>query len=132
MSRKRVQIYGLREAIMGVLTEEAKRAAEITKDEVKRVTREAAKELEDTAPRRTGDYARDWKSKVEFESARDIRTRLYNGKHYQLTHLLEYGHVIKNGTGRVYGMTDPIPHVETVEEHAAEKLGNGVKVRLNR
>ncbi len=41
---------------------------------------------------------------------------------YQLVHLLELGHMIKDGTGRVRGQAMPITHVATAEKHAEEKI----------
>lgn len=127
----KVNLDGLADAILDALTEEEQRIAEVTKAEVRTVTAEAVTELRSSAPRRTGDYARSWRQRTEFESKSDIRTRIYNDKHYQLTHLLEFGHAIRNGTGRVYGRVDAYPHVAQAEEHAAEKLMGRVKVRIS-
>lgn len=47
---------------------------------------------------------------------------VYNKDHYRLTHLLENGHVIKNGTGRTYGRTRAFEHIAPVNKEAQEKL----------
>ena len=66
----------------------------------------------------SGAYAKSWTSKVEYEDHLIKGLELYNRKHYQRTHLLEYGHA-KVGGGRVAG----IPHIKPNEEKAIEELG---------
>lgn len=76
------------------------------------------KEIKATSPRskraKGGAYAKSWgyvKEKMPFGyTSYTIRNR----KHYQLTHLLENGHMIKNKYGS-YGRTKPIPHIKPVE-----------------
>jgi hypothetical protein len=43
---------------------------------------------------------------------------VHNKQHYQLTHLLEFGHVIA-GTGR---RSQAFPHIGAVNESAAQKF----------
>lgn len=42
--------------------------------------------------------------------------------HYRLTHLLEYGHAIRDGTGRKVGQSPAIKHVEYGREIAEQVL----------
>ena len=53
--------------------------------------------------------------------------KVWNEKHYRLTHLLENGHVIKNGTGRTYGNTRKFEHIGPVNDEAQQKLLEAVK-----
>lgn len=41
---------------------------------------------------------------------------------YRLTHLLEYGHVIKDGTGRVHAESPAIPHIKYGKKIAEQVL----------
>ncbi|MCR5708107.1 MAG: hypothetical protein K6G82_07520 [Ruminococcus sp.] len=67
-----------------------------------------------------GDYRKKWKCQVEKERG-VLRVTIYNQKG-GLTHLLEHGHLVKNGTGRVVGNASPIPHIAVAEKHAEEKI----------
>lgn len=46
---------------------------------------------------------------------------VHNKKHYRLTHLLEYGHIIRNQFG-TYGKTDPRPHIRNAYKDAIKNL----------
>lgn len=55
---------------------------------------------------------------------------VYNKTNWQLTHLLENGHVVVNKYG-TYGRTRAIKHIEPAEEQAAEdfytRISRGIK-----
>lgn len=51
---------------------------------------------------------------------------IHNPKHYQLTHLLEYGHVVKV-KGKVYGKTRAFPHWAPAEEQGIRLLEYKIK-----
>jgi hypothetical protein len=99
----------------------AKQLATYTKDverKVKqaenKVAREAVEELKQRSPVDTGDYADGWAVKRV-----DGKLVIHNSKKYQLTHLLEYGHVKANG-GRVPARV----HIRPVEEKAIADFTN--------
>lgn len=119
----KVSIDGLAAAVAKELAEYSQDVADGVKKEVKQVAKEMVQDLKQTSPRDSGEYASGWREKTEFESAEDIRERVYNAKKPQLTHLLEYGHAKQNG-GRVNGK----PHIGPAEQAAEKKLTNGVKV----
>lgn len=109
--------------IRGELAAYSEEVAEGIRKEIKEVAKETVATLKTTSPRDTGEYARGWSSRVEFESREDIRVRIYNRTEPQLTHLLEYGHAKTNG-GRVEGR----PHIRPAEQEAEKKLEGAVKV----
>lgn len=84
---------------------------------IKKVSKESVSKLRNTSPKKTGDYAKGWTTKKI--SAMDIV--VHNKTDYQLTHLLENGHVIRNKKG-TYGRTSGTKHIAPVEEWAADAL----------
>lgn len=119
----KVSIDGLADAVAKELASYSQDVADGVKKEVRQVAREMVQELKQTSPRDSGQYAAGWREKTEFESAEDIRERVYNAKKPQLTHLLENGHAKQNG-GRVNGKL----HIRPAEQEAEKKLTNGIKV----
>lgn len=106
-----------------------------TKEEVEKINEIAKKAADDgvaklktTSPRssrkggRLGHYADNWKVKVEKADFTGVnKITVYNDKKYQLTHLLENGHAIAGGTGRVAG----IKHIAPVEEEIQKAIERG-------
>lgn len=83
----------------------------------KEVAKEGVKELKNTSPKDTGDYAKGWRVK-KVGNAQII----HNATDYQLTHLLEKGHA-KRGGGRV----PPKIHIAPVEQKAIEEFEKRVE-----
>lgn len=81
-----------------------------------------------TFPRGTGKYAAGWKKKVEKDRLKTVVT-IYND-HPALPHLLEYGHVTRNGTGRTFPRTPGHPHIKPVEEELVRAFEREVVDRL--
>lgn len=115
-----IEIVKKLEAYSDEVTEGLKKA-------VKDVAKETVRTLKTTSPRDTGEYARGWTYKVEFESSDDIRVRISNRTKPQITQLLENGHAKVNG-GRVDGK----PHIRPAEQAAADKLEGAVKVVIKK
>ncbi len=88
-------------------TEEVTEGLETAKKEVAKAT---AKNLKATSPQLTGDYAKGWRAKKVGNSY-----VVHNKTDYQLTHLLEHGHVKRSG-GRVSGT----PHIRPAEQQAID------------
>lgn len=114
------------------LQEYSAEVAESTKEECLRVAKETAAELQSLGPKKSGEYAKGWKTRVAYERGGDIRVQIYNGAKPQLTHLLEFGHATRNGTGREFARTKAYPHINAAEDNAAKKLTSKVKTRLTR
>lgn len=125
MSRKapRVNVNQLAD----VLIDQIERYADVTADEMKQAVRDVAKEcknqIKQKSPRLTGDYAKGWRTEKAFENANELRINVKNATDWQLTHLLEYGHDVKNKKdGRVLGVAKAHPHVRPAEQKAQKEL----------
>ena len=93
------------------------------------VAKETVQRLKNTSPRGNPHlkrYAEGWK--VSKKDRADLV--VHNATNYQLTHLLENGHVIVNKKG-TYGRTREIKHIEPAEEWAADELPRRVMEDLN-
>ena len=93
---------------------------------VSRVSREAVQRLRNTSPKKSGSYARGWSLKKVKSGANVMDVIVHNRTDYQLTHLLENGHVIRNKKG-TYGRTRPIKHIAPVAEWAENELPNEIE-----
>ena len=100
-----------------LLDEIDKEVQNSTKRNIDRVSKEAVQKLRNTSPRKTGSYAKGWGTKKEG----DMDVIVHNRTDYQLTHLLENGHVIRNKKG-TYGRTTGTKHIAPVEEWAVDEL----------
>ena len=107
--------FTISDDITRIVEQYGRQAREAVEKAVRKTGRETAKDLKNTSPKRTGAYASSWTTKVTRSSGRLIGVTVYNKEHYQLTHLLENGHVIKNKKGE-YGRTRPIKHIEPAEQ----------------
>lgn len=97
-----------------------------TADAIDVVAKEAVRKLKNTSPKQAGAkhsrrYAEGWTVKRERTGTGIPDVTVHNKTNYQLTHLLENGHVIRNGKGE-YGRTNGIKHIAPVEEWASSEL----------
>ena len=117
MSNRKVQIDGLADAVMEGLMEYNDLAADNVKKAVKKAGTTVRDEIRNTAPERTGRYAKSWTSKTTEETATSMQVTVYSPSRYMLAHLLEHGHA-KRGGGRVRA----IPHIAPAQEVGEEQL----------
>lgn len=93
---------------------------EISKEEVADL---AVKELrQDPTPELTGDYKKGWRKKKVGNSY-----IIHNATNYQLTHLLENGHVKRGG-----GRTNGVPHIRPAEQRVIKRFEERVKKAIKR
>lgn len=85
--------------------------------------KDAVKELKKESRKRSGQYAKGWKSSVDSGEA-GVEVTVHN-KQYQLTHLLENDHAIKNQTGKTYGTAHGDKVISSVAERIGEQFANG-------
>lgn len=108
------------ESFQGELMDEVKKS-------VKKEAQSCVKELKETSPKLTGDYAEGWRSQVAFESSTDIRMRIYNSGEYYLTHLLEDGHETVGG-----GRAPAYPHIAPAAEKSSKRLLTDISVKVGK
>ena len=79
----------------------------------------------------TGKYAKGWKAETSGKKHRQLEQSsvIYNDNP-GLPHLLEHGHVTRNGTGRVYGRTPGHEHIAPVEAELVEAFEREVLAKL--
>lgn len=109
----------LSKAIMTELTNYSEKISKDLDTLASETAKEAAAELRQTSPKgRTGNYAKSWAAKKTAEGEYTV----HNKKYYFLAHLIEKGHVTRNG-----GRTNGRRHIKPVEEKAVEKFTRGVE-----
>ena len=79
-------------------------------------------------PKGSGEYAKGWKAQANRRRLSTTVT-IYN-EHYGLPHLLEHGHVVRNGTDRVYPSTIGREHIKPVADELVENFEQEVADKL--
>lgn len=117
------------EEILGEYKKEVYRA---TNDSMDIVAKEAVQKLRADSPKRPGkgQYARGWRVKREKGALGINSVIVHNATNYQLTHLLEYGHIVRNKFG-TYGRASAIPHIKPVEEWSQTELPLEIEKELS-
>ena len=122
---KEISISQLSAAVMEELEEYADLAAEDMKSAVKKAATTVRKDIETSAPRNTGDYAKSWAVKKMKETSDSLTVVVHSRNRYQLAHLLEFGHAKRSG-GRVAAQ----PHIASAEQKGIEKLEEEIRKAL--
>ena len=122
-----IKIDQLADTVMKGLQEYAKLATDDLKTDVQKAAKMVQTQIKDTAPRKTGRYAKSWTSKKTKETSDSIEYTVHSKNRYMLTHLLENGHA-KCGGGRVRA----IPHIAPAEAAGAEQLVRDVERDLRK
>ena len=133
---KAIKPENLQKALLNYLENYVEDIQDDVEETTDSITKEAKQELIKESPRsgiaRRTKYYKGWTIKT------GARTRkrsykytkiIWNKTNYQLTHLLEFGHHTKNGTGWVKAQ----PHIRKVEEEYGTKFADllGKKIRRN-
>lgn len=113
----RVSIGDMASAISQQLEEYARLTTEGMKTAVTRAGNTVRGEIKETAPVRTGAYAKSWAVKKTAESSNSLEVTVHSRNRYRLAHLLEFGHA-RRGGGRVAAR----PHIADAEKKGIEEL----------
>lgn len=85
------------------------------------IAKRGANELKTKSPKRTGKYSKGWR--VDKRSGKGfVHATIYNATNWQLTHLLEKPHLLRNGKKSV-----PKVHIEPVEQKCINDFRNEVE-----
>ena len=124
---KTIPVDKLAEEVMNGLEEYAELTADVLKKEIQEAGKVAKQQISETAPRKTGRYAKSWAVKKISETSNSLEVTVHSKNRYMLTHLLENGHA-KRGGGRVAA----IPHIAPAEETAIQSLERNIERELGR
>lgn len=116
MSR-RIKIEALSDAVIKELHAYAKTTSEGMKKAVTKAGTAVRKEIQATAPIRSGAYKKSWSVKKTSESSNALKVKVYSRNRYQLAHLLEHGHAKRNG-----GRTQAKSHIAPAEDLGKKQL----------
>lgn len=134
MADRRVRgIAGLEQAINDILNEYAEEVGQITGEAVKDVAKEGVKAIKADANRmfdkknapKKGRYSTGWGTTI-FEERLGTTVVIHNKKYAGMPHLLEFGHLVRNGKRTFPKSTEPRPHVAPV----ADKMGEMLEQRI--
>lgn len=112
-----------------ILDTVSKKVDGVMKTTSMQVAKEAVQTLKNTSPKGSPHlrkYAEGWK--VSRKAGIDLV--VHNATNYQLAHLLENSHVIRNKYG-TYGRTNPIKHIKPVEEWAQDEWPRRIMEELD-
>lgn len=107
-----------------ILNEYADDIQEGIAKEAQDVSKKGAAELKNTSPKRKsngGKYAKGWRVKT-IKGNNEIECIIHNATNYQLTHLLEKEHSLRNGKP-----STPIVHIAPVEQQCVKEYEHNVE-----
>lgn len=119
------QIVGIRDfnaAVDKILKKYGDDLTEVTKRLVKKAGSEARDKLKQKSPKRTGKYAAGWTTAEFMYDALGAHVIVHNKKKPGVAHLLENGHVKRNG-----GRAPAYVHIKPVEGEVCKTLEDGIK-----
>lgn len=93
------------------------------KKKARATAKHAAEKLQESSPEgNRGRYRKGWTSDVQKYEGHAVAYAVHNATDYQLTHLLENGHALRQG-----GWSPAKKHIKPVEQQANEEFEKGVE-----
>ena len=132
----KIDFGDLEKKAMEILNNYTADVSETMKEVVPQVAKEAVKKLKAESPKGkdkgSGGYAKGWTMTTQ-KGRLTISATVYGKKGtYNLAHLLEYGHAIKDKGGRKLGEAKAIKHIQPVEEWAVREVVNRTIERIEK
>ena len=118
MSKQMVDIDELAIAVMHGLQEYVRLATDGVKKAVKN-------EIATTAPKRTGAYRKSWTASQQEVRSNALHITVHSKDRYQIAHLLEKGHIMRNGK-----RSKKYEHIQPAEQHSIEMLEREIRKAL--
>ena len=111
--------------LQNIMNDYSKKVQDVSRDACRKVSRNLARTLKGSSPRKSGEYASGWAVKQEGDDTFIV----YNKAKPGLTHLLENGHVSRNQYG-TYGRVGAIKHIKPTSDAAQEELIAEIEAKL--
>lgn len=122
----KVSVGNLAAAVMKQLNDYSDLCSDNMKDAVKKSAKAVKQEISATAPVGSGTYAKSWATKNVKETQTSLEITVHSRNRYQLAHLLEHGHALRNG-----GRSKAIPHIAPAEEKGVKLLEEEIERSLS-
>lgn len=126
MGNLKVSIDEMDQAINEQLQKYAGSITEDMKDSLRESAKDIRKGISKNSPVRSGRYKKSWAVKKLSENSTGLDLVVHSKDRYQLTHLLEFGHALRNG-----GRADARPHIEPAEEAGKKELVESLKEKIS-
>ena len=120
----------LKDQLEGILLGYSRDLQEEVNDIVKEVAKEGAKKLRARSPKKSGNYAKGWtvhtSTKNDSRQFKTTTATIHNKSKPTLTHLLENGHLKRDGS-KVQGQPHIEPTAREVEEELLKKVEEAIR-----
>lgn len=120
---KKIKADDMSSEIVRMLTEYTEEVTDIAKSVVDEISQGAMEETKNHIEWKDKVYSKNFALKKSFEDKRNKRNTWYvKAPYYRLTHLLEFGHITRNG-----GRTRSFPHVRYGDEFVKNNFEKRLK-----
>ena len=120
---KKIKADEMSKEIVKMLTEYTEEVTDIAKSVVDEISQGTMDETKNHIEWKDKAYSKNFVLKKSFEDKRNKRNTWYvKAPYYRLTHLLEFGHITRNG-----GRTRSFPHVRYGDEFVKNNFENRLK-----
>ncbi len=97
---------------------------EVLEERARKAGSDSVKELKKESRKRSGKYAKAWRSSVDSGEA-GVEVTVHETARPTLTHLLENDHAIKNQTGKTYGTAKGDSVISTIADRMGREFAAG-------
>ena len=122
----RIKPEQLASEVMKGLEEYKDLAVDVMKKEIQETGKTVKQQISQTAPRKSGRYAKSWAVKKVKETSNSLDVVVHSRNRYQLTHLLENGHAKRGGGAHRAGRGDGHPGAGRENREGAAMTHNGI------